>query len=139
VVEGKKVVIDVNVFISAFGWGGKPLRVIELLEKGEIRNCISEEILIELCGALAYPKINFPQKLQSDILEFVLAHSDIYEIKEHFNITPDPKDNKFTECAFSAKAKFILTGDKSLLWIKQFRGIKIITPEGFLKSNKFRK
>jgi putative PIN family toxin of toxin-antitoxin system len=60
VVKGKKVVIDTNVFISAFGWGGKPLRIIELLEKGEIRNCISEEILIELCSALAYPKINFP-------------------------------------------------------------------------------
>jgi putative PIN family toxin of toxin-antitoxin system len=139
VVEGKKVVIDTNVFISAFGWGGKPLRVIELLEKGEIRNCISEEILIELCSALAYPKINFHQKLQSDILEFVLAHSDIYEIKEHLNITPDPKDNKFIECAFSAKAKFIITGDKSFLWIKQFKGIKIITPEEFLKSNEFRK
>jgi putative PIN family toxin of toxin-antitoxin system len=139
VVEGKKVVIDANVFISAFDWGGKPLRVVELLEKGEIRNCISEEILIELCSALAYPKINFSQKLQSDILEFVLAHSDIYKIKEHLNITPDPKDNKFIECALSAKAKFIITGDKGLLWMKQFRGIKIITPEEFLKSNEFRK
>jgi uncharacterized protein len=139
VVKGKKVVIDTNVFISAFGWGGKPLRIIELLEKGEIRNCISEEILIELCSALAYPKINFPQKLQSDILEFILAYSDVYESKEHLNITPDPKDNKFIECALSANAKFIITGDKGLLSIKQSRDIKTITPDEFLKSNEFRK
>jgi uncharacterized protein len=139
VVKGKKVVIDTNVFISAFGWGGKPLRVIELLEKGEIRNCISEEILNEFCSAFSYPKLNFPRKLQSDILEFVLAHSDIYESKEHLNITPDPNDNKFIECALSANAKFIITGDKGLLSIKQSRGIKTITPEEFLKSNEFRK
>ncbi len=86
--QGKKVVIDANVFISAFGWGGKPLKIMELLEKGEIKNCISEEILYELCTALSYPKLSFPQKLESDILEFVLAHSDIYETKEHLNITP---------------------------------------------------
>lgn len=133
-VEGKKVVIDANVFISAFGWGGKPLRVIELLEKGEIKNCITEGILDELCTAISYQKLGFSQKLQSDILEFVLAHSDIYETKEHLNITSDPKDNKFIECALSAKAKFIISGDKALLSIKQFRGVKTITPEEFLRS-----
>ncbi|MEW6162873.1 MAG: putative toxin-antitoxin system toxin component, PIN family [Nitrospirota bacterium] len=134
--KGEKVVIDTNIFISAFGWGGKPLKVIELLETGVIKNCISEEILGELCTALSYPKLGFPQKLQSDTLEFVLAYSDIYEIKEHLNITPDPRDNKFIECALSAKAKFIITGDKGLLSIKQFRGIKTITPEEFLKSKR---
>jgi len=139
VVENQKVVIDANVFISAFGWGGNPLRIIELLETGAIRNCISEEILNELCAALSYPKLAFPQKLQSDILEFVLAYSDIYEIKEHLNITPDPKDNKFFDCALSAKAKFIITGDKGLLSIKQFRGTKIITPEEFLKTKEVHK
>jgi predicted nucleic acid-binding protein len=30
--KGEKVVIDTNVFVSAFGWGGTPLKVIELLE-----------------------------------------------------------------------------------------------------------
>lgn len=43
--KGEKVVIDTNVFVSAFGWGGTLLKVIELLEKGEITNCVSEEIL----------------------------------------------------------------------------------------------
>ena len=41
------------------------------------------------------------------------------------------------DCALSAKAKFIITGDKGLLSIKQFRGVKIITPEDFLKGNEF--
>jgi putative PIN family toxin of toxin-antitoxin system len=137
--KGEKVVIDTNIFISAFGWGGNPLEIIELLEKEEIRNCTSEEIFNEFFSALSYPKLNFPMKLQTKILEFVLAYSDIYEIKEHLNITPDPKDNKFIECALSAKAKFIITGDKGLLSIKQFKGIRIITPKDFFKRYEFRK
>jgi len=39
--KNEKVIIDTNIFISAFGWGGRPLEVVELLEKEEIRNCIS--------------------------------------------------------------------------------------------------
>ena len=50
---GQKVVIDTNVIISAFGWGGKPLEVTELLEKGEIRNGVSEETLNELIIAIS--------------------------------------------------------------------------------------
>ncbi|HCC68969.1 MAG TPA: putative toxin-antitoxin system toxin component, PIN family [Nitrospiraceae bacterium] len=132
--KGEKIVIDTNVFISAFGWGGKPLEVIELLEKEEIKNCLSEEIFNELFTALSYHKLGFPIKLQTEILEFVLVYSDFYVPKEHLDLTPDPKDNKFIECALSAKAKFIITGDKGLLSIKQFRGVKIITPEDLLSK-----
>jgi len=136
VVKGQKVVIDVNIFISAFGWGGKPLKVMELLERGEIKNCISEEIVKELCTAIAYHKLAFPKKLQTDILEFVLAYSDIHEPAEHLNIASDANDNKFVECALSANARFVITGDKGLLSLNQFRGIKIITAEEFLKMGR---
>jgi putative PIN family toxin of toxin-antitoxin system len=132
----QKVVIDTNVFISAFGWGGKPYKIMELLEKGRVRNCLSEEILAELIKSLAYPKLQFSPTVQANIIEFVLAYSDIYAIKEHLNITPDPDDNKFIECALSAEAKVIITGDKSLLSLQKFRKIKIISPEDFLQSFK---
>ncbi len=113
--------------------GGRPLEVIELLEKEEIRNCLSEEIFNELFVTLSYAKLSFPIKLQTEILEFVLAHSDFYTPKENLKLAPDPKNNKFIECALTANAKFIITGDKSFLSLKQFRGIKITTPEDFLK------
>lgn len=129
---GEKVVIDTNVFISAFGWGGKPLKIIELLEKGAIRNCISKEIIEELALALSYPRLNFSYKIQSEILEFVLAYSDFCEPKERVDITSDPDDNKFLECAVFADARYIITGDKGLLSLGQFRNLKIITPEDFL-------
>ena len=134
--EGEKVVIDVNVFISAFGWGGTPFKIIELLEKGEIRNCISEEILTELCRAVDYPKLAFPYELQTNIVEFILVYSDIFVIKKHIEVALDPDDNKFIECAMAANAKYIITGDKDLLSMKQYKSIKIVTPDAFLQKRK---
>ncbi len=131
--EGQKVVIDTNVFISAFGWGGKPYKIMELLEKRVIRNCISEEILSELIKSLAYPKLQFSQQLQSSIVEFVLAYSDIYEPNEKLTLAPDADDNKFIECAIEANAGVIITGDRSFLSLKQVKGIEIMSPEKFLE------
>ncbi len=133
---GQKVVIDTNVFISAFGWGGKPLEVVELLEKGEIRNGVSEETLNELTIAISYPKLAFSRKTQSDILEFVLAHSDMYESQEHLAVASDPEDNKIIECAAASNAKVIITGDKGLLSLNHYREINILTPEDFLKTRR---
>lgn len=128
----KKVVIDTNVFISAFGWGGKPLIIIELLEPAGIINCVSEDIILEVSRALAYPKLDFPQELQSDILEFIIAHSSFFGPTQSLDVTTDPKDNILIECALAAKARFIITGDKKLLAMKKYGDIKLVSPEDFL-------
>jgi putative PIN family toxin of toxin-antitoxin system len=131
--KSRKVVIDTNVFISAFGWGGKPLKIVELLESAGIINCISEDIILEVGRALAYPKLDFPQNLQSDILEFIIAHSSFFGPKKTLNVTPDPGDNMLIECALAAKAKFIVTGDKKLLVMKKYGDIRFVSPENFLE------
>jgi predicted nucleic acid-binding protein len=38
------------------------------------------------------------------------------------------------ECATEGKVDFIISKDKHLLNLKEFRGIKIINPSDFLKS-----
>ena len=54
-----KVVIDTNVFISGFGWKGKPKEILILLQSNKIKNFISEEILNEIIEVLKYPKLKF--------------------------------------------------------------------------------
>jgi len=68
-----KVVIDTNVFISAFGWDGKPEAVLRLMEQRKVVNCISSEIYAELQRVVAYPKLKFSPTLQVNILEFVFG------------------------------------------------------------------
>lgn len=70
-----KVVIDTNVFISAFGWDGKPETVLRLMEQHSIVNSITSDIYAELQRVVAYPKLKFSPTLQVNILEFVFAWS----------------------------------------------------------------
>lgn len=44
------------------------------------------------------------------------------------SVVSDPDDDKILECALQAKADLIVSFDKDLLSLKEFRGIKIIHP-----------
>ena len=45
----------------------------------------------------------------------------------------DPDDDELLAIALAGKAEIILTGDKDLLTLKQFQGIKILSPRQFVE------
>jgi len=51
-------------------------------------------------------------------------------------VKDDPDDEKFIECAVGLKAEVIITGDKALKAMDEYMGIKILTPQQFLKDYK---
>ncbi len=131
--KSKKVVIDTNVFISGFGWDGKPEEILALLKERHIINYISTEIFDELRRVVSYPKLKFKESLQIKILEFAFFYSEFVEPKENISfITDDPEDNKFLECAIGADTKFIISGDPHLLNLQRFRNIEVVDVNEFL-------
>ncbi len=48
-------------------------------------------------------------------------------------VEADPDDNMIIECAIAGNTDYIITKDHHLLDLKEFEGIKILTPEEFLK------
>jgi putative PIN family toxin of toxin-antitoxin system len=133
---GTKVVIDTNVFISAFGWDGKPEAVVRLMEQKLIVNHLTHDIYAELKRVVAYPKLKFPPALQVNILEFVFAWSRFVQpVEAVAAITEDPDDDKFIACALAANASDIISGDPHLLALGSFRDIRIVTPAQFLLQN----
>lgn len=129
-----KVVIDTNVFISGFGWDGKPEAVLTLLESGNLANFITPEIFEEVKRVVSYPKLKFSSSLQTKIIEFVFSYSRVVSSENPLSlIDEDPDDNKFIECALSAHASFIISGDPHLLRIEQYGNILIVTPAQFLE------
>ncbi|MFM7602932.1 MAG: putative toxin-antitoxin system toxin component, PIN family [Pseudanabaena sp.] len=58
-----KVVLDTNVWVSAWLWRGLPTNLIYLARREEIQICISESLLAELENTLSYKKLQ--QKIQS--------------------------------------------------------------------------
>lgn len=135
-----KVVIDTNVVVSTFGWGGKPADIIRLITSGKVLNFTSIEMLAELKKVVGYSRLAFSETLQAEIIEIMFNASSIVERHELVNIIDDDtEDNKILECAISAGAEFVVSGDKHLLTLKSFEGIKIVTPEEFIKIWSFTK
>ena len=129
-----KVVIDTNLFISGFGWGGKPKEVLRLLENGVVRNFITPEIFEEIKRVVSYQKLKFPPSLQSKIIEFVFSFSRFVNPgKPVALIEEDPDDNKFIECALSANADYVVSGDPHLLNVVKFKDVRIVNAAQFLE------
>jgi uncharacterized protein len=72
--------------------------------------------------------------IMSEIVDRVIAESTIVEPTERFNIIEeDLDDNIIINCAVAGGVDYIISNDKHLLDLKEFRGIKIVTPAEFLE------
>ncbi len=56
------------------------------------------------------------------------------EIVEKVRVCRDPKDDKILDLAINGQATYIVSGDKDLLVLNPFRGVKIVSAEEFLKE-----
>lgn len=130
-----KVVIDTNVFISAFGWRGIPWSIVDLVRHGSIINHTSADMLEELRRVVSYPKLKFSTQLQSDIIEFVFANSALVIPASISNIDiADPDDIKVVSCAVAAGACCIISGDPHLLDLGSYGKISILNPATFIST-----
>ena len=131
----KKITPDTNVMISALGWNGNERKVIELGLSGKIQLCLSLEILDELQRVMAYPKFKFTEEQKKEFLSEILEMATIHEIVNHEQvITADDSDNIFLDVALAADAQFIVSGDRHLLNLEEFKGIRILSARDFLKE-----
>ncbi len=130
---GTTVVIDTNVFISAFGWKGNPLEIIRLIEQGEIVPLLSIQQLQEIERVLRYPRMHFSEQQIQERMYFILNVAQIVDIAGNLDIIKeDPSDNIILETATEHNAEYVISGDKHLLQLKQYKNVKIVTPKEFL-------
>ena len=132
-----KVVADTNVYISAILFGGNPEEVLTLARRGEIRLFISPDIFAEVTRVL---RKRF-QWNNAQIVSLEQALRGLTELvipKERVAwIDADEADNRILECAIEAGADVIVSGDaRHLLPLKEFRGIKILSPAAFITAGK---
>ncbi len=133
--KSNKLVLDTNIIISALiGKRGEPAKLFEKLMQEEIENHSSKEIIEEIIEVLNREEIiaRTTKEARTFILQQYLTHSKIITPKKKHAIVEHASDNKFIDAAVEAKANFIISGDKHLLKIKEFTGIKIITAKEYM-------
>ena len=130
-----KVVIDTNVFVSSF-FGGNPRKIIDFWKKGKISLCVSKNILDEYIEVLQRIGLGDGREVEELLSLFAKGFNILFTTKtpKIKAVRDDPDDDKFIECAIGLKAKVIITGDKALKAMNEYMGIKILTPQQFLKT-----
>ncbi|MBI4163642.1 MAG: putative toxin-antitoxin system toxin component, PIN family [Candidatus Aenigmarchaeota archaeon] len=130
--EKLKVVLDTNIYVSSVFWLGKPHQIVELAIDGKIQVFTSPQILEELERVLKRDFVEEHDFIESQIaliLEYSKVVRPLNTIKA---VQEDPDDNKIVECAVTAQADYIITGDPHLLNLKEFHRTKIVKAAEFL-------
>lgn len=124
------ITVDTNFLISATQWHSSVAHKLLLkLVEANVQICASEEIISELIEVLQRD-FGYNDIMLKDITRYVLSFVTIVEPAWKVDvIKDDPDDNKIIECALESESKYILTYDKHLLTLKEYRGIRIIKPE----------
>ncbi len=131
----RKVVLDTNILVSALLFKGELARVVDLWKNGRIVPAFSRETFQEFKAVLEYPKFSLTrQEIKVIIEEEVLPYFEVIEIADTVKgICRDADDDKFIACAVSAGADFIVSGDKDLLDMGQYKSGRIISASVLLK------
>jgi uncharacterized protein len=133
-----RVVLDANVYVSAaIHPRGVPGQIIErFLRDLAFEIVVSPSIAREIARALGYPKLRRyfskdfnPRAWLEQILLLSLVTRDEYQIR---NVSKDPDDDKYIAAAVEGQADLLVSGDPDLLDLKQYEGIRVITPREFL-------
>ena len=129
-----RVVFDTNVLVSALafpgGRGEAALREI-IEERDEL--ILSKPILDELLGVLA-------RKFSRDAEE--LAHVAVVfsglprfvRPRRTLRVVADEADNRILECALTGRAEATVTGDRALLALGEYRGVRIVSLGEYLDA-----
>lgn|SRR3989338_7498000 len=129
-----KVILDTNVFISGIFWEGNfCAQIIDLWRERKVTLVSSIEIVEELVKTLKSFKIQMDENLIKSWRDLIIKNSIMVEpVEKIFVIKEDSGDNKFLEAAAAGEAEYIISQDKHLLNLKEFRNVKIVKPEEFL-------
>ena len=129
-----RVVFDTNIFISALAIPGSSAeKAILKIINGEDVLFTSRTLLDELLSTLA-GKFSHDTEQLSRVAVNLTEMSELVKTGRRLNVLKDDPDNRVLECAVAGKADLIVTGDKEMLRLKDYNGIRIVTLKDYLEG-----
>lgn len=130
-----RVVLDTNLLVSFLLTQGRTMsRIIDYWSDGDIVVIVSPAIVEELVEVVQRPRLRQQMIADPGVLIDLLSSEAI-----HINgdlalpgASRDTKDDKFLACAVEGEAIYIVSGDKDLLSLENFRGVAIVRPADFV-------
>jgi putative PIN family toxin of toxin-antitoxin system len=126
------VVLDTNIYVSAliFPNSQAGIALARILAGGDTL-IISREILVELLTILAR-KFSRDMEALSQVAVVLMQIAEMATPRKRLHILTDEPDNRILECAKAGEADCIVTGDKAMLRLGSYQGIRIISLRQYL-------
>ena len=133
-----RVTLDTNVLMSGILWDGEASKLLRLVEEKKIQCFVSIEILAEYDRVIRSSEImdkvcDYDIRIKSAVIKIIEICSIVEPKTKILAIKEDPDDDKILECAIEAKVDYIITYVQHILKLKEFSGIKIVSPSEFLR------
>ncbi len=129
-----RTVLDTNVVVSALLQPlGQPARVFLLALAGSIQLCVSGEVYAEYEDVIRRPRLRRSQHTIEGVLLAIRESAFWVRPTTRIYACSEPDDNMFLECAESAQAHYIVTGNRKH-FPETWAGIRIVTPRQFLEE-----
>jgi len=127
-----RLVLDTNVLVSAaLKPEGLQRTTLLLATTRPARFYVSVPILEEYAQVLSRPELAIRRGLRIQLLQLIKNRSHLIVPSRRLDVTSDPDDNIFLECADAARADYLVTGNQ-----KHFppfwKSTKIITARDFI-------
>lgn len=126
-----RLVLDTNVVASAILWGGNPKHLLQARREKRVELFTSVTMLAELTDILGRRK--FEKKIAASLLTIDQLVDGYAELAQVMRPTPtprivsDPDDDVVIGTALAAKADLLVTGDRGLLDVGAYQGVRIVS------------
>lgn len=138
-----RIVCDTNVLVSGILWpSGLPGILVDRIHHNEVHLVTSPRIWNELTRVIAEPRLHRyiaargGERLiqtQMDWLKMLAEHvTDVPPEKAW--LPQDPDDDWVIQCAVTAGAERLVTGDRALLGLEVVEGIPVVSVRAFLSE-----
>lgn len=129
-----RVVLDTNVLVSGFFFGGVPGRILSAWRDGHVKLVVSPSILAEYREVGRELESRYGGSDFEAFTALLLLHCEVVDAAEALTdpVCADTDDDKFLACALVAGAQVVVSGDAALLDTSGWRGIEVIKPRTFV-------
>lgn len=127
-----KVVFDTSILVSPLVFpGGQGEAALRRIVEERDQLILSKPILNELLGILGRKFSRDAEEL-AHVAVFLSELAQYVKPRRRLQVVKDEPDNRILECALTGRAHAIVTGDRALLALGEFHGVRIISLREYL-------
>ena len=133
-----RIVVDTNVIVSAFLWGGTPRRLLDAIKEQQLELFTSRALIAELEDVLAREKFAAQLSRTRFTSAFLIArYTQLATLIAPAEVAVpelrDPKDIHVLACALATRAEAIISGDADLRVLGRYQEIPVVSPADCLR------